>query len=109
MYERAFMLSTVISAQGERAVRHRRAPGESSRARVLDQAARLATVEGIDGLSLGRLAEATGMPKSSVYVLFGSKEELQLATVDAARKSFIAEVTGPALAANAPGLARLRA
>jgi AcrR family transcriptional regulator len=44
-----------------------------------------------------------------VYVLFGSKEELQLATVDAARASFVREVVMPALAAGAPGLAQLRA
>lgn len=89
--------------------RRTRASGERSRARILEQAARLATVEGLEGLSIGRLAETTGMPKSSVYVLFGSKEELQLATVDAARASFVAEVAGPALAAGEEGLERLRA
>jgi AcrR family transcriptional regulator len=84
--------------------RRTRAPGDRSRARILEQAARLATIEGLEGLSIGRLAEATGMPKSSVYVLFGSKEELQLATVDAAREQFAAEVVIPALAASAePG------
>lgn len=65
--------------------RRTRAPGERSRARVLEQAAALATLEGLDGISIARLAAATGMPKSSVYVLFGSKERLQLATIDAAR------------------------
>jgi AcrR family transcriptional regulator len=89
--------------------RRTRAPGERSRQRVLGQAARLATVEGLEGLSIGRLADATGMPKSSVYVLFGSKEELQLATIDAARASFIAEVVAPALGATPPGQARLLA
>jgi AcrR family transcriptional regulator len=64
---------------------------------VLEHAARVASVEGLDGLSIGRLAEVAGMPKSSVYVLFGSKQELQLATIDAARASFIEEVVGPAL------------
>jgi AcrR family transcriptional regulator len=88
--------------------RRSRAPGERSRRRILEQAARLATVEGLDGLSIGRLAEATGMPKSSVYVLFGSKEELQLATVDAARASFVEEVVAPALAGPA-GRERLAA
>jgi AcrR family transcriptional regulator len=90
-------------------VRRTRAPGERSRGRILEAAARLATVEGLEGLSIGRLAEATGMPKSSVYVLFGSKEELQLATVDAARASFVAEIVAPALGSAAPGLDRLRA
>ena len=69
----------------------------------------LATVEGLDGLSMGRLAEVTGVPKSSVHALFGSKEELQLATVNAARESFIREVVGPALAAAEPGRDRLLA
>ena len=87
--------------------RRRRAPGERSRRLILGQAARLATLEGLEGLSIGRLAEATGMPKSSVYVLFGSKEELQLATIDAARSSFLEEVVTPALRALPPGRERL--
>jgi AcrR family transcriptional regulator len=90
------------------APRHRRAPGDRSRAHILGQAARLATVEGLEGLSIGRLAEAAGMPKSSVYVLFGSKEELQLATVETARTSFLEEVVLPALAGREPGLDQLR-
>ncbi|HYA68069.1 MAG TPA: TetR/AcrR family transcriptional regulator, partial [Acidimicrobiales bacterium] len=69
-----------------------RAPGNRSRARIAEAAARLATVEGLDGLSIGRLAESTGIPKSSVHALFGSKEDLQLATITAARDSFITEV-----------------
>ena len=89
--------------------RRARAPGERSRGRILEQAARLATIEGLDGLSIGRLAEATGMPKSSVYVLFGSKEELQLATIDAARVSFTREVVAPALRERQPGRERLAA
>jgi AcrR family transcriptional regulator len=86
-----------------------RAPGERSRRRVLERAAKLASIEGLDGVSIGRLAEALDMPKSSVYVLFGSKEELQLATVDAARASFVAEVVEPALGDAESGLERLRA
>jgi len=86
-----------------------RAPGERSRARIVEQAAQLATIEGIEGLSIGRLADATGIAKSSVYALFGSKEELQLATVNAARASFITEVVTPALNATAPGRGRLLA
>jgi AcrR family transcriptional regulator len=49
------------------------------------------------------------MPKSSVYVLFGSKEQLQLATVDAARTSFIDEIVVPALSTGEPGGAQLLA
>jgi AcrR family transcriptional regulator len=86
-----------------------RAPGRRSRARIVEQAARLATVEGLEGLSIGRLAEVTGIPKSSVYALFGSKEDLQLATIDAARSSFVAEVVQPALGSTDAGLERLLA
>jgi AcrR family transcriptional regulator len=77
--------------------RRTRAPGDRSRARVLEHAAALATLEGLDGVSIARIAAATGMPKSSVYVLFGSKEELQLATIDAARQNFIRHVVTPAI------------
>ena len=93
----------------EQPQRRTRAAGERSRRRVLEKAAQLATVEGLDGLSVGRLADASGMPKSSVYELFGSKEHIQLATVDAARESFIAEVVMPALATSEPGLEQLLA
>ena len=58
---------------------------------------------------IGRLADATGIAKSSVYALFGSKEELQLATINAARDSFITEVVTPALNATEPGRQRLLA
>ena len=80
--------------------------GERTRAAILDEAARLATVESLEGLSIGRLAEVTGMSKSGLYAHFGSKEQLQLATVDAARDSFTREVVTPALA-TAPAGARL--
>ena len=60
-------------------------------------AARLATVEGLNGLTIGRLAEETGMSKSGLFAHFGSKEELQLATVAAAEEVFAQEVVGPAL------------
>jgi AcrR family transcriptional regulator len=90
-------------------LRRTRAPGDRARARIVERAAQLATLEGLEGLSIGRLAEATRVPKSSVHALFGSKEELQLATVHAARDSFIAEVIRPALGGAAPGRERLLA
>jgi AcrR family transcriptional regulator len=95
-----------LAAQETR--RRTRAPGDRSRARVLEQAAALATLEGLDGVSIARIAAATGMPKSSVYVLFGSKEELQLATVDAARANFIDHVVLPAITAMPAGRQRLQ-
>ena len=88
--------------------RRTRAPGDRSRARVLEHAAALATLEGLDGVSIARIAAATGMPKSSVYVLFGSKEELQLATIDAARANFIRHVVTPAIATTPPGRQQLQ-
>ncbi len=75
----------------------------------MEQAAQLATIEGIEGISIGRLADATGIAKSSVYALFGSEEELQLATINAARDSFIFEVVAPALQTTEPGRQRLLA
>lgn len=72
--------------------------GERSRAAVLKAAADLATVEGLDGLSFASVAARAGMSKAGVAGLFGSKLQLQLATVAAARDIYIAEVTAPALA-----------
>src|SRR3954451_3942894 len=88
--------------------RRRRSDGERSRAAILRAAARLATVEGLDGLSLAHLADAVGMSKSGLFAHFGSKEELQLATVDAASAIFQELLIEPAAEA-AAGLPRLRA
>jgi AcrR family transcriptional regulator len=73
--------------------------GERTRHSILDVAAKLATEEGLEPLSIGRLAEATEMSKSGLFAHFGSKEELQLATVDHAAGIFVAEVIEPARAA----------
>jgi len=70
--------------------------GERTRQAILDAAAALATQEGLEPLSIGRLADATGMSKSGLFAHFGSKEELQLATVDHAAAMFVAEVIAPA-------------
>ncbi|MFN2469799.1 MAG: TetR family transcriptional regulator C-terminal domain-containing protein [Gaiellaceae bacterium] len=80
--------------------------GQRTRRAILDAAASLATEEGLDPLSIGRLAEATGMSKSGLFAHFGSKEELQLATVEHAAAVFVREVIEPARAAPA-GLARV--
>jgi AcrR family transcriptional regulator len=82
--------------------------GERTRAAILDESARLATIDGLEGLSIGRLARATGMSKSGLYAHFGSKLDLQLATIEAARETFVAEVLRPALRAPA-GIERLLA
>ncbi|MDZ7677060.1 MAG: TetR/AcrR family transcriptional regulator [Acidimicrobiales bacterium] len=96
-----------MSEQHDHQARRTRAPGDRARARIVEHAAALATVEGLDGLSIGRLAEVTGVAKSSVHALFGSKEELQLATINAAQDSFVAEVVAPALATTETGGERL--
>ena len=66
----------------------------------------LATLDGLEGLSIGNLAGALDMSKSGVYAHFGSKEELQLATVDEAERIFDAAVIDPARAAPV-GVARV--
>lgn len=83
-----------------RSDRRRRDAGERSRAAILQEATRLATVEGIEGLSIGRLADAVGMSKSGLFAHFGSKEELQLATIEAASDVFAQRVLAPAAAAS---------
>src|SRR3954470_3336422 len=67
-----------------KALRATRSDGERTRRDILQTAARLATVEGIRHLSIARLADEVGMSKSGLYAHFGSKEELQLATIDTA-------------------------
>jgi AcrR family transcriptional regulator len=89
-------------------VRRPRSDGERSRAAILREATRLATVEGLEGLSLARLASAVGMSKSGLFAHFGSKEELQLATIDAASAIFDELVIDPA-GAEPAGVPRLRA
>lgn len=84
----------------------RRADGERTRAAILRQAADMATVNGLDGLTIGTLADALGMSKSGLYAHFKSKEELQLATVEEAGRIFDEQVTAPALRAE-PGTDRL--
>src|SRR3954447_20135662 len=85
-----------------------RSDGDRNRAAILREAARMATVDGLDGLSLARLADAVGISKSGLFGLFGSKEELQLATVETASAMFEELVIAPADAATA-GVPRLRA
>src|SRR3954453_4939529 len=83
--------------------RRTRSDGERSRRAILDAAARLATVEGLDRLSIGDLAAHIGISKSGLYAHFRSKEELQLATIDRAEAIFD-EVVVAAAAAAEPGI-----
>src|ERR687893_831733 len=94
-------------ARAERAAtRARRAHGERTRQAILEAAVHIASEEGLEGLTIGRLAAGLSMSKSGLFAHFGSKEELQLATVEAARDIFICEVIRPAFAAE-EGLPRL--
>jgi AcrR family transcriptional regulator len=97
-----------ISATTKQSPRRQRSDGARSREAILAEAARLATVEGIGGLSLSRLADAVGMSKSGLFAHFGSKEELQLATIETADEIFDRQVREPAESAPA-GIERLRA
>lgn len=82
--------------------------GAETRAAILDRAVDLASVEGLEGLTIGRLAAELEMSKSGLFAHFGSKQELQLATVAAAARRFWAAVIEPSLSAD-EGLPRLRA
>jgi len=99
---------TETAEQKTRAARRPRADGERTRGAILRAAVSLATVDGLEGLSIGNLAAAIGMSKSGLYAHFGSKQELQLATVEEAGRIFDDEVVQPALAAPA-GLPQLEA
>jgi AcrR family transcriptional regulator len=82
--------------------------GSETRAAILDRAVDLASAEGLEGLTIGRLASELRMSKSGLFAHFGSKQELQLATVGAAAERFRAAVIDPAL--DLPdGAPRLRA
>jgi AcrR family transcriptional regulator len=97
----------ISNESAQRRPRAHRSDGDRSRSAILDAAARLATTEGIGGLSMSRLADAVGMSKSGLFAHFGSKEELQLATIEKADSVFSAHVIEPALAVGG-GLGQLR-
>jgi AcrR family transcriptional regulator len=104
----SFFPELMTETAGDPTLDGRRERGRRTRESILQAAVDIASVEGLEGLTIGRLATALGMSKSGLFAHFGSKEELQLATIAAARQIFVAEVVEPARAA-APGLPRLRA
>jgi len=73
--------------------------GEQTRAAILERAVDLASAEGLEGLTIGRLAAELRMSKSGLFAHFGSKQELQLATVEAAAERFRSAVVEPAMSA----------
>ena len=93
-------------AAKEVATKGRKAQGERTRKAILEHAVHIASAEGLEGLTIGRLALELSMSKSGLFAHFGSKEDLQVATVEAARAIFINEVIRPAFE-TAQGLLRL--
>ena len=82
--------------------------GQQTKAAIVDAALGLATHIGLEGLSIGALADVTGMSKSGVFAHFGSREELQISVIREYHQRFEQEVFYPALAAPR-GVPRLRA
>ena len=82
--------------------------GERTRAVILDEALRLVSKAGLDGLTIGTLADATGLSKSGLFAHFGSREDLLLAVLDHGQRQFTDVVLKPALA-KPRGVPRLRA
>jgi AcrR family transcriptional regulator len=91
----------------EPAVLYRRAKANRTRAEILSVAVDIASAEGLEGLSIGRLAAELRMSKTGIFAHFGSKEQLQLATVGAAKQIFLEQVVKPGLT-TPRGLPRLR-
>src|SRR5216683_791722 len=89
-------------------VLYRRDNAAKTRCDILSVAADIASAEGLEGLSIGRLANELGMSKTGIFAHFGSKRQLQLATVDSARRIFLERVVQPALKHDR-GARRLRA
>ena len=82
--------------------------GAATREAILDRAYLIASSAGLEGLSIGPLADAVGMSKSGVFAHFGSREDLQLAVLDLAAQRFGEHTVVPALS-HTRGLPRLRA
>jgi len=86
----------------------RQTKGEETRSQILSAAVRVASETGFESLTIGSLAERTGLSKSGLFAHFGSKQELQIATLDEAARRFTEAVFLPAMKAPR-GLKRLHA
>ncbi len=84
-----------------------RSRGLKTRRAILRKAVNLASLEGLEGLTIGKLASALRISKSGLFAHFGSKEDLQCAAVEAARQIFVEKVVRPAHEFR--GIKRLRA
>jgi AcrR family transcriptional regulator len=106
-HDRAILsiMTTAMDTDGEP---RRRSDGEQTHAAILDTAMRIASIEGLGSLTIGRLARELGISKSGVFAHFQSKQRLQEETIAAARRVLEREVIGPGLGAPS-GLAQLEA
>ncbi|PXX60271.1 TetR family transcriptional regulator [Nocardia tenerifensis] len=102
------MSESTTAAERQQGTDQRLAKGARSRASIARHAAEVASVEGLTGVSIGRLATDLGLSKSGIATLFGNKESLQLAAVKAARDVFLDRVVTPSLDETS-GITRLRA
>ncbi|MET7767395.1 TetR/AcrR family transcriptional regulator [Nocardia sp. NPDC005366] len=102
------LMAETTSASAPHLTDQRLVKGARSRASIARHAADVASVEGLNGVSIGRLATDLGISKSGIATLFGSKEALQLAAVHAARDVFVEQIITPSLR-EPRGVTRLRA
>jgi AcrR family transcriptional regulator len=98
--------SALPAASGVESTDGRRLRGDRTKRAILAKAVDIASAEGLEGLSIGRLATELGVSKSGLFAHFGSKQELQLETIDAASEIFEEQVWAP-VADSEPGLVRL--
>lgn len=101
-----FLVLKTASPSRKKTVARHQPRGLRTREAILARAVDIASVQGLEGLTVGSLADQLRMSKSGLFAHFGSKEELQLATVEKARQMFIEEVTRPAITAR-KGMPRL--
>lgn len=85
-------------------VDRRRLRGERARASILEHAIAIASTDGLEGLSIGRVATDAGVAKGNIQVLFGDKESLQLATIENAVELYQRVVLDPAMALATPAV-----
>jgi AcrR family transcriptional regulator len=100
-------MNDIVSMTVTQAAVAAQSKGALTKAVIVDQALKIASHQGLEGLTVGLLAEALGMSKSGVFAHFGSREELQLAVVREYYQRFEARVFQPALLER-KGLARLQ-
>ena len=100
-------MTDLTSVTAAHSVVSARSKGALTKAVIVDQALKIASHQGLEGLTVGLLAEALAMSKSGVFAHFGSREELQLAVVREYYRRFEAQVFQPALQ-EPKGLARLQ-